>query len=175
MYAYLNADFGLFLHDTISRPTDFVAPMRLSSNTDIFGQYAPQGRLAGLIDDLAFRTFALEWSCDVYMPESIYAGDGADALKYNPVSDSSFPDYDRIMDPGADDFIDLRNLDANVNVAGDQSFTQVDELTGEAGQVTLTWLPDGFTLLAADIDGDGVADMRIVMNGDFDDFLGLGG
>jgi len=106
-------------------------------------------------------------------------GGGADIFRYNAVSDSSFADYDRIMDLGADDFIDLRNIDANVNVAGNQSFTQVDELTGEAGQMTLTWLPSaGFTVLAADVDGDGVADMRIVLYGDhsdFDNFLGVGG
>ncbi|MBA4000100.1 MAG: hypothetical protein C0461_05840 [Brevundimonas sp.] len=106
-------------------------------------------------------------------------GGGADTFRYNAVSDSSFAHYDRIMDLGADDFIDLRNIDANVNVAGNQSFTQVDELTGEAGQLTLTWLPAaGFTLLSADVDGDGVADMRIVMYGnheDFDNFLGVGG
>jgi len=106
-------------------------------------------------------------------------GGGADTFRYNAVSDSSFADYDRIMDLGADDFIDLRNIDANVNVAGNQSFTQVDELTGEAGQMILTWLPSaGFTVLAADVDGDGVADMRIVLYGDhsdFDNFLGVGG
>ncbi len=111
--------------------------------------------------------------------DHLTGGGGSDTFKYNAVSDSSFADYDRIMDLGADDFIDLRNIDANVNVAGNQSFTQVDELTGEAGQLTLTWLPSaGFTLLSADVDGDGVADMRIVLYGDhsdFDNFLGVGG
>lgn len=45
--------------------------------------------------------------------------------------------------------------------------------------MTLTWLPSaGFTLLAMDVDGDGAADMRIVLYGDhadFDNFLGVGG
>ena len=106
-------------------------------------------------------------------------GGGSDTFRYNSVSDSSFSDYDRIMDLGGDDFIDLRNIDANANVAGNQSFTQVDELTGQAGQMTVDWLASaGFTLMSMDIDGDGVADMRIVLYGDhsdFDNFLGVGG
>jgi len=106
-------------------------------------------------------------------------GGGADTFRYNAVSDSTFSDYDRIMDLGADDFIDLRNIDSNVNTEGNQSFTQVDELTGEAGQMTLEWLPSaGFTLMSMDVDGDGVADMRVVLYGDhsdFDNFLGVGG
>ncbi len=98
-------------------------------------------------------------------------GGGSDIFKYNEVSDSSFADYDRIMDLGADDFIDLRNIDANANVAGNQVFERVDEFTGQAGQLTLTWLPGaGFTLLAADVDGDGVADMRIVLYGNHEAF-----
>lgn len=106
-------------------------------------------------------------------------GAGSDTFRYTDASDSTYADYDRIMDLGADDFIDLRGIDADANTAGNQSFTQVDELTGQAGQMTLEWLPTaGFTLMSMDIDGDGVADMRIVLYGDhsdFDNFLGVGG
>lgn len=215
MYAYPNADFGLYLHDTSLHPTDFVQPLRPGSNIDFYSQYAPQGRLAGLIDDAAFSAFAVDWSCNVFMPESLNAddrggspygdkmsfppegagrvsddthpvdarddmvmkvvgGDGANALKYNAISESSFAGTGRFADPGADDFIDLRNLDANINVAGNQSFIRADELTGEAGQLALTWLPSAdFTLVTADVDGDGVPDIRIVLYGDFDNFLGV--
>ncbi|MEH6665668.1 MAG: M10 family metallopeptidase C-terminal domain-containing protein [Brevundimonas sp.] len=106
-------------------------------------------------------------------------GGGSDTFRYTSASDSTFSDYDRIMDLGNDDFIDLRGVDADVNTAGNQTFTQVDAFSGQAGQLVLTWLPSaGFTLLAMDIDGDGVADMRIVLYGDhsgFDNFLGVGG
>ncbi|MBA4000098.1 MAG: hypothetical protein C0461_05830 [Brevundimonas sp.] len=109
------------------------------------------------------------------MVTGVAGGDGAGALKYNPVSDVSFAPYDRIMDTGADAFIDLRALGANVNVGANQSFTQVDELTGEAGQLTLTWAPSaGFSLLTADVDGDGVADIRIVLYDDLAAILGVG-
>ena len=39
-------------------------------------------------------------------------------------------------------------------------------------------LPSGLTRLQLDVDGDGVADLRIVLYGDhseFDNFLGVGG
>ncbi len=66
-----------------------------------------------------------------------------------------------------------------MNAAGNQSFTQVDELTGQAGQMTLEWLSSaGFTLMSMDVDGDGVADMRLVLYGNhegFDNFLGVTG
>jgi Ca2+-binding RTX toxin-like protein len=106
-------------------------------------------------------------------------GGGVDVFRYTSASDSTYSNYDRIMDLGADDFIDLRGVDADVNTAGNQTFTQVDAFTGQAGQLVLTWLPSaGFTLLAMDVDGDGVADMRIVLYGnhsEFDNFLGVGG
>ena len=55
----------------------------------------------------------------------------------------------------------------------------MDELTGQAGQLTLTWVAEsGFTWLEADVDGDGVADFRVVLYGNhetFDSFLGVGG
>ncbi|MFT4953929.1 MAG: Ca2+-binding RTX toxin-like protein [Brevundimonas sp.] len=98
-------------------------------------------------------------------------GSGSDTFKYNLQSDSNYSDYDRIMDLGSGDFIDLRNIDANSNVAGNQVFDLVDELTGEAGQVALNWNESaGFTVLSADIDGDGVADMRIVLYGNHENF-----
>ncbi|MFN4297559.1 MAG: M10 family metallopeptidase C-terminal domain-containing protein [Brevundimonas sp.] len=104
-------------------------------------------------------------------------GGGSDTFRYTAVSDSSYSNYDRIMDLGADDFIDLRAVDANVHAAGNQAFNRVDAFTGQAGQLVLTWLPSaGFTLLAMDVDGDGVADMRIVLYGnhsEFDNFLGV--
>jgi serralysin len=103
--------------------------------------------------------------------DDMTGGGGSDTFKYNEVSDSTFADYDRIFDLSADDFIDLRNIDANANAAGNQAFEQVDAFTGQAGQLTLTWLPGaGFTLLSADVDGDGVADMRVVLYGNHETF-----
>lgn len=172
IYAYLNSGFGLFLLDTESGPHDFVAPVRFSSTTDIYGQYTPQGRLTGLMDHVAFRPLVPGWSCDVFMPERINPQDGGGSSfgsKMTLVVEATAGDR-------ADDFIDLGSLDANVDVAGDQSFTPVDELTGETGQATLTWLPPVDDILrAADLGGDGLADMRIAPYDDFDNFLGVWG
>ena len=94
-------------------------------------------------------------------------GGGADTFDYNAVSDSTFAAYDRIYDLEAADIIDLSGIDANANVAGNQAFVKVAAFSNTAGQMTLTYNSGGgFTVLAADVNGDGVADMRIVLYGD---------
>ena len=96
---------------------------------------------------------------------------GADRFYFAAASDSGFRTYDRIMDLEAIDVIDLSAIDADTARDGDQVFRLVDALTGQAGQLTLTWVAASrFTVLAADVDGDGVADMRVVLYGRHDDF-----
>jgi Ca2+-binding RTX toxin-like protein len=98
-------------------------------------------------------------------------GAGSDRFVYRDVSDSSYADYDRIMDLSDDDIIDLSGIDADTNTEGDQAFSLVDSFTGQAGQITLTYNAGaGFTVLAADVNGDGLADMRIVLYGNHEDF-----
>lgn len=58
------------------------------------------------------------------------------------------------------DKIDLRGIDANVGVEGDQAFVFVSKFTGVAGQLIL----DGSSL-RGDIDGDGRADLIINVSG----------
>jgi len=98
-------------------------------------------------------------------------GAGSDRFVYTNVSDSSYADYDRIMDLSDEDIIDLSGIDADINTEGDQAFALVDSFTGQAGQITLTYNAGaGFTVLAADVNGDGLADMRIVLYGNHEDF-----
>ena len=110
--------------------------------------------------------------------DQMYGGEGVDRFVFSAVSDSPLSGYDRIFDLEADDVIDLSGVDADVNQNGDQDFTLVDAFTGQAGQMTMIVVPSGFTWLQMDVDGDGVADMRIALLGDqtdFDNFLGVGG
>lgn len=103
--------------------------------------------------------------------DRLSGGTGSDRFIFNDASDSTYSQYDRIFDLSTEDIIDLRNVDANADQVGDQAFQLVDEFTGQAGQLTLTWAPqNGFTWLAADVDGDGVADMRIVLYGNHENF-----
>jgi Ca2+-binding RTX toxin-like protein len=74
---------------------------------------------------------------------------------------------DRISDfsVGDGDLINLTAIDADTATDGDQAFTAVSELTGVAGQISLSY-KGGTTTLKLDIDGDGKADYTMKINGD---------
>ncbi len=98
-------------------------------------------------------------------------GGGADRFDFRAVSDSPFAAYDRITDLEDQDVINLSAIDANTNIAGDQGFTLVAAFTRQAGQLTLSYVASGdFTVLAADVNGDGVGDFRVILNGDHTDY-----
>ena len=61
-----------------------------------------------------------------------------------------------------EDVIDLSQIDANVNAAGDQAFVFVAAFTGVAGQATLV-TGNGVTSFSADLDGDGVGDLVLLV------------
>lgn len=79
---------------------------------------------------------------------------GADVFVFHTVADSAKGAADSIQDfvTGVD-LIDLRGIDANTGVAGDQAF-----VFGSSGAATL-WLASG--TLYGDVNGDGVADLAI--------------
>lgn len=49
----------------------------------------------------------------------------------------------------------------SANTAGNQAFTPVDAFSGAAGELVIADLGEGLQRLAADVDGDGLADMEI--------------
>ncbi len=99
---------------------------------------------------------------------------GADRFDFNLTSESSNRFYDRIKDLSNDDIIDLFTIDADNTVSGDQAFTIVDFFTGGGGELTLAYdSKTGFTTLLADVNGDLVPEMRIVMDGNHEDFMGF--
>jgi len=95
--------------------------------------------------------------------DQLWGGSGADRFLFTSVAD--FPvagagtEQIRDFEQGSD-LIDLSAIDANVNAAGNQAFTIVDEFTGVAGQLTVTenWM---FQLWKGDINGDGEADFAV--------------
>ena len=98
-------------------------------------------------------------------------GGGADRFDFRLVSDSPFAAYDRITDLEDQDVINLSAIDANTNVAGDQAFALVSAFTGQAGQMTLTYVASSnFTVLSADVNGDRVGDFRVILDGDHRDY-----
>lgn len=105
----------------------------------------------------------------------LIGGGGADIFDYNAASESSINGYDRIADLNdAEDIIDLTTIDADSTVAGDQAFTLVEFFTGGGGEITLSYdAATNFTTLFADIDGNLKAEMRIVINGNHEGFMGI--
>ena len=89
--------------------------------------------------------------------DTLYGGAGNDAFMFSHVERG-----DRIMDWNAGDRIDLREIDANGGLAGDQQFTFVGgaAFTNVAGQLRYA---NG--LLEGDVNGDGIADFNVMLSG----------
>jgi Ca2+-binding RTX toxin-like protein len=98
--------------------------------------------------------------------------DGIDYFYFDRVADSRTGDADRITDlDDSDDVIFLRRIDADTTHSGNQAFVLVDELSGDAGELALRYdAGSNRTFLEGDVDGDGEADLTIVLDGDHRDF-----
>jgi Ca2+-binding RTX toxin-like protein len=100
--------------------------------------------------------------------DTLDGGAGADTFRFDAVGDSP---------PGAGDLItafaqgsdkiDLRGIDANTIVSGDQAFTWIGTaaFSHTAGELRYDTTPAGARTLLGDIDGDGVADLSIQVSG----------
>ena len=94
---------------------------------------------------------------------------GVDSFIYLAVSDSTPEAADFVaLDKG--DRIDLSAIDADTTQDGDQAFHRVDHLSGQAGELSMELDGEGHTLLQADVDGDGQADLVVVYLGDMTAF-----
>jgi Ca2+-binding RTX toxin-like protein len=100
--------------------------------------------------------------------DQLTGGDGADTFTFASINDTLPSLVDIITDfSRADkDKISLSGIDANANVAGDQSFTFIGtgSFTGIAGQLRYQQT-GGNTFVMGDVNGDGVADFVIHVNG----------
>jgi hypothetical protein len=64
------------------------------------------------------------------------------------------------------DLIDLSQIDANANLAGDQAFTFGWSLTGQAGQAVLAYdAGANLSTFQGDVNGDGAADFMLSISG----------
>jgi Ca2+-binding RTX toxin-like protein len=92
---------------------------------------------------------------------------GNDVFVYTALSDSTVAASDTLIDfAPTGDVIDLSAIDANSLVGGNQAFTWATSFSGAAGEAVLTYdAPTNQTTLRVDVDGDGVADMRVLING----------
>lgn len=96
-------------------------------------------------------------------------------FRYASVKDSTLLSSDVITDLSNGDRIDLSAIDANTTQSGNQAFHWVDAFTHTAGELTLDYSSaTGFTTLLLDVNGDGVADMQIFIEGSHEDFRDFG-
>ncbi len=93
-------------------------------------------------------------------------GADGDRFVYAALSDSTSASSDLILDFNAlQDLIDVSAIDANAGVAGDQAFVFVTG-TLAAGQARLTYdAGSNRTLFEGDVNGDGLADIAFLING----------
>lgn len=94
--------------------------------------------------------------------DKLYGGSGADMFVFKSISDSLVTARDSIRDfKRGEDHIDLRSIDANVNVSGNQAFKFIGRsaFTG-AGQLKFA-----SGILSADVNGDKIVDFAVSVVG----------
>ena len=92
-------------------------------------------------------------------------GAGNDIFRFGAISDSlAGLDHDTITDFSKGDRIDLRNIDANESLLGNQAFRYIADadFSGHAGELRF----DGNAhLLQGDVNGDGIPEVEILLSG----------
>lgn len=106
--------------------------------------------------------------------DRLTGGAGDDRFIFSKLSDSGRgAKADLITDFSSGDLIDLSGIDADAGTAGNQAFQKVAAFTGAAAELVLTYDAGGNqTLLALDVDGDGVSDFELLMTGSHLDATG---
>ncbi len=100
--------------------------------------------------------------------DTLTGGAGRDSFSYTLTAESAVGAADRILDFSASqgDKLNVKGVDANTGLAGDQAFAFVAAFDGHAAQAVRAY--DGvanLTTLSFDTNGDAVADMVIELNG----------
>lgn len=92
---------------------------------------------------------------------------GRDTFVFRDIAETTVGAGRDVIDWFADDWIDLRQIDANLNRSGNQAFTLIEgDFTGTAGELRVEQVPgpdreSRYNLVSGDIDGDGLADFEI--------------
>ena len=107
--------------------------------------------------------------------DSLQGGDGGDVFFFTSTGDSSKKALDVVSDfDAAVDHIDLSQIDARTDKAGDQAFHLVAKFTHAAGELVLTYDSGAnATHVKCDVDGDGKADLFFDVTGHLTDTSGF--
>ncbi|MFZ2725907.1 MAG: hypothetical protein WAX77_06655, partial [Methylococcaceae bacterium] len=99
--------------------------------------------------------------------DTLTGGAGNDVFKFNSVDEITGQAYnaERITDFSTGDKIDLSAIDANVNMAGNQTFSFIDANAFSYSSGELSCLASSYgTQIEGDIDGDGNYDFIIIIS-----------
>ncbi|MFB2550151.1 M10 family metallopeptidase C-terminal domain-containing protein [Ensifer soli] len=100
--------------------------------------------------------------------DKLTGGRGADVFVFGDAAASTPLETDLIVDfrRAEKDRIDLRGIDADLTLSGDQAFDPIGYkvFSGAAGELRFS-RQSGKTLVEGDLDGDGVADISLMLNG----------
>jgi hypothetical protein len=92
---------------------------------------------------------------------------GRDTFVFRDVVETAVGEARDVIDWFADDWIDLRQIDANTGRTGNQAFSFISgPFTGTAGELRVEFVPGAdrdtqYNLVSGDVDGDGLADFEI--------------
>ncbi|HEX4736913.1 MAG TPA: hypothetical protein VH331_05055, partial [Allosphingosinicella sp.] len=98
--------------------------------------------------------------------DTLTGGGGNDTFLYRSVAESTPTGHDTITDLTLGDLIDLSAIDADTTRAGQQHFSFVNggAFTNHAGELIAVDNGSGNWTISADIDGDGAADLQILVH-----------
>lgn len=101
--------------------------------------------------------------------DSLWGGAGKDVFRFNGIA-STVEKQDYIMDfERFEDVIDLRGIDANTRLAGDQAFIWAGyeaDFSGRPGELTYTTSRGAaeYTWIIGDVDGDRIGDFGVFLS-----------
>ncbi len=94
--------------------------------------------------------------------DTLTGGGGKDVFAFRAAEESAGASADLITDLRDKDTIDLKRIDADTSLGGNQAFFLVLDFSGAAGELTRTYdAGTGITRIEGDTDGDGIADLAI--------------
>jgi Ca2+-binding RTX toxin-like protein len=98
--------------------------------------------------------------------DTLFGGAGHDTFVFSQLGDSTTDSADRIMDFGPGDHIDLHLIDADLSKPHDQAF-HLGKTAGHAGDIVVSYSASSDkTTVSIYVDGDTVADGKIILSGD---------
>jgi Ca2+-binding RTX toxin-like protein len=121
----------------------------------------------GAGDDILFGGEGTDTLIGGLGADALYGGAAKDIFVFNTIGESPVGSSDRIWDFDALDVINLKSIDANASLAGNQAFAFIGSsafAVQSAGQVRFE-LAGADTLIQVETNGDGLADLEIRLVG----------